>query len=131
MSILVVVLFLLGSIAEMYSLLWMGSVISTLNTISLTMFTLLLGVIIGRGYGEEWQEKMQWHLRSRSQPPDEVINGAVMRLGSAMLKTPGIITDFLGLIIIFPKTRFIAKGLARGLVKRKMAANQTWFFFKD
>ncbi len=131
MSLMVALIFIIGSVVEMYSLAWMGSMISTLNTVSLCMFTLLVGVIIGRGYGPEWQEKMIWHLKSRQNPPEEVVNGAVMKIGSSLLLTPGVITDFLGLIIIFPKTRFIAKKIAMSFFKSKMSRGENWFFFKN
>lgn len=115
---------------EILSLTWLASQITILNTLSEIMFTLLLGVINGRGYGQEWYEKMQWHLKSRTLPSDEVINGAVMNIGAKLLLTPGVVTDILGLLIIFPKTRFIAKNIALNLFKSKMSRGEQYFFFK-
>ena len=131
MSLPVVLIFLAASAVELYSLLWIAEVISIMNTISLIMFTVLLGVIIGRGHGPEWFDKMQWALRSRTLPADEVMNGALMNIGSRFLMTPGVVTDVLGLIITFPKTRFIARSIALKLFKSKISRGETWFFFKD
>ncbi len=116
---------------EILSLTWLGTQISVLNTISLTMLTLLLGVINGRSYGEVWYEKMQWHLKSGSLPSDEVVNGAVMNVGSKLLLMPGLVTDVLGFLIILPQTRFIAKNIALNLFKKKMSLREQWFFFPN
>ena len=120
-----------GTAIEILSLTWLGAQISVLNTISLTMFTLLLGVINGRSYGEEWYEKMRWHLKSGTEPTDDVVNGAVMNVGSKLLLTPGLVTDVLGFLIIIPQTRFISKSIASSFFKKKMSRREQWFFFKD
>lgn len=120
-----------GTAVEILSLTWLGTQISVLNTISLIMFTLLLGVINGRSYGEEWYDKMQWHLRSGTLPSDEVVNGAVMNVGSKLLLTPGLVTDVLGFLIILPQTRFIAKNIALSLFKKKLSRREQWFFFQN
>jgi len=131
MSVPVVLIFLIASAIELYSLMWIASLISIMNTISLIMFTMLLGVIIGRGYGPEWFDKMQWSLRSRTLPADEVVNGAVMNIGARFLLTPGVVTDVLGLIITVPQTRFIARNIALKIFKSKLSSGESWFFFKD
>jgi len=117
-------------VVEIFSLTWLGTQISVLNTISLTMLTLLLGVINGRSYGEEWYEKMQWHLKSGTLPSDEVVNGAVMNVGSKLLLMPGLVTDILGFLVILPQTRFIAKSIALNLFKKKLSRREQWFFFQ-
>jgi UPF0716 protein FxsA len=123
------ILLIVTTVVEIFSLTWLGTQISVLNTISFTMFTLLLGVINGRSYGEEWYEKMQWHLKSGTLPSDDVVNGAVMNVGSKLLLMPGLVTDVLGLLIVFPKTRFIPKSIALNLFKKKLSRREQWFFF--
>jgi UPF0716 protein FxsA len=120
-----------GTAVEILSLTWLGTQISVLNTISVTMLTLLLGVINGRSYGEEWYEKIQWHLKSGTVPTDDVVNGTVMNVGSKLLLTPGLVTDILGFLIILPQTRFISKSIALKFFKSKMSRREQWFFFKD
>ncbi len=129
--IVTIVILLVGSVVEMYSLIWLASEISMINTISLIMFTLLLGVIIGRSYGQEGFEKLHWHLKSGTLPSDEAVNSAVMNVGSKLLLTPGVVTDILGLLIIIPQTRFIAKNIAMSLFKKKLSCGEQWFFFED
>ena len=124
------IILFVATVVEIFSLTWLGTQISVLNTISLTMLTLLLGVINGRSYGEEWYEKMQWHLKSGTLPSDEVVNGAVMNVGSKLLLMPGLVTDILGFLVILPQTRFIAKSIALNLFKKKLSRREQWFFFQ-
>jgi UPF0716 protein FxsA len=105
--------------------------ISIINTLSLIMFTFLVGNIIGRSWGKEYFEKMQWHLRSRSVPGDEVLNGSVMALSGMFLVTPGVLTDSLGVLMLFPMTRGIFKNITESLVKSKITNGELYYFFKD
>jgi len=129
--IVAIIVLLIGSVVEVYTLTWLASEISITNTLSLIMFTLLLGVINSRSYGLEVYGKMHWHLKSGTLPSDEAVNGAVMNIGSKLLLTPGVVTDILGLLIVFPKTRFIAKNIVMNLFKKKLKRGEQWFFFKD
>ena len=74
---------------------------------------------------------MQWHLRSRSMPGDDVLNGSVMALSGMMLITPGVVTDFIGVLILFPMTRGIFKDIAENMVRKKISRGELYYFFKD
>jgi UPF0716 protein FxsA len=131
MSLGVILFFAIGTLSEVYLLTVVSGYISIMNTLSLIMFTFLVGNIIGRSWGKEYFEKMQWHLRSRTIPGDEVLNGSVMALSGMFLVTPGVITDFLGVLILFPMTRGIFKSITENLVKKKITNSQLYYFFKD
>ena len=112
MSLAIVSFFALGTFIEIFFLKVVSDYISMLNTLSLIMFTFLVGNIIGRSWGKEFFEKMQWHLRSRSMPGDDVLNGSVMALSGMMLVTPGVVTALIGVLILFPLTRGVFKDFA-------------------
>ena len=131
MSLFVVLCFAVGTAVEMYLLGWLSGVISTINTFSFSMFTFLIGIVVGRSWGREFFDKMQWHLKSRTIPNDEVLNGAVMALASMMLITPGIVTDTVGFLILFPKTRWIFKKLATNYVQKRINTGEQYYFFKN
>ena len=131
MSLAVVLFFAICTLSEVYLLTIVSGYISIMNTLSLIMFTFIVGNIIGRSWGKECFEKMQWHLRSRSVPADEVLNGSVLALSGMFLVTPGVITDFLGVLILFPMTRGIFKDIAESLVKKKISNGELYYFFKD
>jgi UPF0716 protein FxsA len=131
MILVTIVIFLAGSAIELFGLLQMSSSISTLNTISIIMLSFLVGVVVARSYGKEFLEKIQWHLKSRTRPSEEVLNGAVMVFASYMLITPGPISDVVGLFILIPATRDFFKGFTLSWVNRKIANGELYFFFKD
>jgi UPF0716 protein FxsA len=131
MSLVVILFFSIGTLSELYLLTIVSGYISIINTLSLIMFTFLVGNIIGRSWGKEYFEKMQWHLKSRTIPGDEVLNGSVMALSGMFLVTPGVITDFLGILILFPMTRGIFMSITENLVKKKITNSDPYYFFKD
>jgi UPF0716 protein FxsA len=131
MSLVVILFFSIGTLSELYLLTIVSGYISIINTLSLIMFTFLVGNIIGRSWGKEYFEKMQWHLKSRTIPGDEVLNGSVMALSGMFLVTPGVITDFLGILILFPMTRGIFMSITENLVKKKITNSDLYYFFKD
>ena len=131
MQLPVILCFMVGTVMEIYSLNWMSGEISILNTVSLIMLTFLVGIVVGRSWGKEFFQKMQWHLKSGTVPEKEILKGAVMAVASMALITPGVVTDALGLLILFPVTREIFLKLASGLTRKKIAAGEHYFFFKS
>jgi UPF0716 protein FxsA len=131
MTLGVILFFAISTFVEMYLLTIVSASISVINTLSLIMFTFLIGNIINRSWGKEYFDKMQWHLRSRSVPGDDVLNGSVLALSGMFLITPGVITDIIGILIVLPFTRFIFKDITESIVKKKISNGELHYFFKD
>jgi UPF0716 protein FxsA len=131
MSLPITAIFALGTGIELYGLKYVSDSISILNTVSLVMFTFLVGIVISRSYGKEVFEKMQRQLKSREAPGDEVLNGAVMGVASMLLITPGVVTDMIGILIMTPLTRGMFKKIALNVTKDRIQTGQPYFFFKD
>ena len=131
MSLPITAIFALGTGIELYGLKFVSDSISILNTVSLVMFTFLIGIVVSRSYGKEVFEKMQRQLKSREAPGDEALNGAVMGVASMLLITPGAGTDIIGLLIMTPLTRGIFKQVALNITKNRIQTGQPYFFFKD
>ncbi len=123
--------FAIGTGIELYGLKWVSESISIINTISLVMFSFLVGIVVSRSYGNECFDRIQRSLKSRENPTDEVLNGAVMSLCSMLLITPGVVTDTIGLLIMIPATRGIFKNIALNLTRKRIQTGQQYFFFKD
>ncbi len=131
MSLPVMAVFALGTGIELYGLKYMSDAISILNTVSLIMFTFLVGIVVSRSYGKEVFEKMQRQLKSREAPSDKALNGAVMGVASMFLITPGVVTDMVGLLIMIPLTRGFFKKIALDITRDRIQSGQPYFFFKD
>ena len=127
----VTVFFAIGTGIELYGLKWVSDSISIVNTISLIMFSFLVGIVVSRSYGNECFERIQRSLKSREVPADDVLNGAVMSLCSMLLITPGVVTDTIGLLIMIPATRGIFKDIVLNLTRKRIQPGQQYFFFRD
>ena len=127
----IAICFAVGTAVEIGGLKWISDIISILNTVNLIMLTFLVGVVVGKSWGKDFFEKMQWHLKSRTMPEPEVLNGAVMAIASMLLITPGIVTDTIGFFILIPITRGVFKDIARSFIKKKIAGNDLHFFFPN
>ena len=123
--------FAAGGVIELYVLLELNELISGVNTFSILMLMFLVGIIVGRSWGNECFEKLQWHLKSQTMPSDEVLNGALMAFASMLLITPGVISDVVGLLILIPSSRGLFKKIFSDMVKSKISRGETYFFFKD
>ena len=131
MTLPISICFAVGTVVEILGLKWISDHISILNTVNLIMLTFLIGVVVGRSWGKGFFEKMQWHLKSRTLPEEEVLNGVVMTIASMLLITPGIVTDTIGFLILIPIFRGVFKDLARSFMKKKIANSQLHFFFPN
>ena len=123
--------FAIGTGIELYGLKWASEFLSIINTVSLIMLTFLIGIVVSRSYGNECFERIQRSLKSREAPSDDVLNGAVMSLSSMLLITPGVVTDTIALLIMFPATRDLFKGMALNLTMKRIQSGQLYFFFRD
>lgn len=131
MTLPVGLFFALGTGIELYGLKIFSAYASIMNTLSLIMLTFLVGIVVGRSWGGEYFEKMQWHLKSRTVPGEDILNGAVMSIASMLLITPGLVTDVLGLLILFPLTRGFFISLAADYVRKRISSGKVFYFFKD
>ncbi len=130
MTLPIVLIFTLGTILEIFSLKLLSDGISIVNTFSEIMLSFLIGIFVGRSWGNEFYQKIQSHLKSQSMPEEEIMLGATMAFASTLLITPGVITDIIGLLIIIPITRSVAQGIAESVMKKRIALSQPYFFFK-
>lgn len=114
-----VVLFVLVPLAEIYVLIQVGQVIGALWTILLLIAVSVLGsYLIKREGGRAWRA-LREALESHRMPSRELADGALILIGGTLLLTPGFLTDFVGLFFVLPFTRPVTRRLLTELVTRK------------
>jgi UPF0716 protein FxsA len=131
MSLIVTATFAIGTAVEMGVLIYLSKSIDTITLINEIMLTFLIGIVVGRSYGKEFFEKMQWHLKSKTMPAKDILNGAVMTIASMMLITPGIVTDIAGLLVIIPMTRGMFIDMAANFARKRTSSGELFYFFKN
>ena len=113
-------LFTLVPAIELYLIIKVGSMIGALNTILVIIFTGILGAYYARQQGFKVVSSIQWKMQQGTVPGDELVNGAMLLVGGALLITPGFITDFVGFSLIFPPTREAIKTSVTRYLERKV-----------
>ena len=108
-------------IIEIYLFIKIGSQIGAISTILLIFFTAILGVFYARYEGFNTLRSAINQLLKNEVPFYEIISGAAWAVAALLLILPGFLTDFIGLLIIFPPTRklFFKKNYIQLLTKEK------------
>tara|TARA_B100000745_G_scaffold86748_1_gene54393 strand:+ start:95 stop:499 length:405 start_codon:yes stop_codon:yes gene_type:complete len=107
-------LIILVPLIEIYLLIKIGSQIGALSTISLILFTAILGVFYARYEGFNALKSAIKQILKNEIPIYEIISGAALAFAAFLLILPGFMTDLIGLLIIFPPTRkFFFKSITK------------------
>jgi UPF0716 protein FxsA len=120
-ALLLVVLFIVVPIAEIYVIIKIGGLIGILPTIALLILDGFLGAALLRSQGRAVWRRFNEALEAGRIPAREVFDGAMVILGGALLMTPGFITDVFGLLFLIPPSRAIFRGLVSKLAVGRAA----------
>jgi UPF0716 protein FxsA len=114
-----VVAFIVVPIAELAAIIWVGTQIGIAPTIAILVIDSIVGSLILRHQGRAAWRRFNLALQERRAPTREVMDGALVIFGGALLLTPGFITDLLGLFLLLPPTRAVVRGGLMGWFGRK------------
>jgi UPF0716 protein FxsA len=112
-----VLLFIAVPLAELAVIIQVGQAIGVWWTIALLLADSLLGSWLMRHQGRVTWRRFNEALQAGRVPTREVLDGALVIFGGALLLTPGFITDILGLVLLVPPSR----ALVRALLARRLA----------
>ena len=118
-SWVLVLLFLVMPLAELFVLIQVGQVIGVWWTILLLVADSILGSwLIKREGGRAWQA-LRTALEGGRMPARELADGALILMGGTLMLSPGFVTDVFGILLILPFTRPVARRLlTRALASR-------------
>ena len=109
MPLLLLLLFIGLPILELYVIITVGSAIGVLPTIALLIADSFLGAALMRSQGRAAWRRFNAAIAEGRVPGREVVDGALVIFGGALLLTPGFVTDIFGMIFLLPPTRAIAR----------------------
>ncbi|HSJ43059.1 MAG TPA: FxsA family protein [Euzebyales bacterium] len=119
MRLVLVVAFIVVPLLELAIIIQVGDLIGAAPTILLLLAVSLAGAWLVRREGTRAWIRFTDALRSGRVPADEVLEGAMVLFGGALLLTPGFATDAVGLLLMIPPIRaVIAVTLKRRLGAR-------------
>jgi UPF0716 protein FxsA len=116
---LLLVLFIVVPIAELAVIIQVGQAIGLLPTVALLIVDSILGSLLMRSQGRIAWRRFNEAVRGGRPPAREVLDGALVLFGGALLLTPGFLTDVFGIALLLPPSRAVIRGiLARRLLHR-------------
>jgi UPF0716 protein FxsA len=121
MALLLILIFIVLPIAELYVIIKVGGAIGVLPTIALLIADSFLGAALLRSQGRAAWRRFNEALAAGRVPAREVFDGTMIILGGAFLLTPGFITDVIGLLLLIPPTRAVFRGLVARMAGRRAA----------
>jgi UPF0716 protein FxsA len=116
------VAFVVVPLVEIYVLIQVGQVIGPWWTILLLILDSLLGSwLIKREGGRAWQA-LRTALQTGRMPARELADGALILVGGTLMLSPGFVTDALGILLILPFTRPVARRLLTRMVAQRLVS---------
>ena len=112
---MVLLVFFLTPIVEMYLLIEVGGQIGSLPTIGLVMLTAVIGVALLKRQGLATLTRGMGRMQRGEAPIGEMAEGILLAVSGALLLTPGFVTDSVGFLLLWPPTRVM---VARWMLSR-------------
>jgi UPF0716 protein FxsA len=109
----VALVFVVLPIVEIAVAIQVAHSIGGLNTVGLLLLFSLAGAWLARREGFSVLRQIQDQLENRTVPTNQLIEGALVFAGGVLLVVPGFVTDALGLLLLFPLTRHMARRALR------------------
>jgi UPF0716 protein FxsA len=115
MPILLVILFIVVPVLELYVIIQVGQAIGVVPTLILLLADALLGSWLLKHEGRGAWGRFNEALAARRFPGREVADGVLIVIGGTLLLTPGFLTDIFGLFLLLPPTRAISRRVLKRL----------------
>ena len=115
MFAVLLLLFVVVPLVELYVIIQVGQAIGAVPTIALVLAVSVLGSMLMRSQGRAAWRRFQAAVAEGRTPAREVLDGVLVIFGGAFLLTPGFVTDVVGVVLLLPPTRALVR---RGLVRR-------------
>jgi UPF0716 protein FxsA len=125
MFALLSVLFFVVPIIELAVILFVGREIGALPTIGLLVLSGVVGAWLAKREGVSAWRRFQRALNEVRIPTTEIADGAMILLAGALMLAPGFLTDLLGILLLLPPTRAVARRVILSEVTRRAARRAT------
>ena len=106
---MLVLLFLVVPLVELYLIIQVGSAIGALNTVALLVLMGVAGGWLMKREGLGALRRVQSQLGQGRVPGTELVDGFLILFGGALMLSPGFLTDVVGLALLVPPVRAIVR----------------------
>jgi len=114
-------LFTAVPLLELALLLQMGRWIGVWPTIGVVIVTGFTGAVLAKWAGASVLGRIRSEVAKGRLPSDGLVEGALVLVGGALLLTPGLLTDLVGLSLLFPLTRALYRERIKRAFRKKIS----------
>ncbi len=112
--------FVVVPLVEIWAILQVGRLVGPWWTIVLLVLDSLLGAwLVKREGGRAWRA-LREALQHGRMPAREIADGALVLIGGTLMLSPGFVLDLVGILLILPFTRPVARRLLTTVVERRL-----------
>jgi UPF0716 protein FxsA len=115
-----VLVFILVPIAELYVIIQVGHLLGVVSTLALLLLISFAGAWLMKREGLSTWRRAQRQVEAGVLPGRELVDGALILLAGALLLAPGFLTDALGLLLLLPPVRAAGRAFARRRLQRRV-----------
>lgn len=116
-------LFVILPLIEISILIKIGSIMGLFNTVMLILLTAMVGSFMVKMEGLNILYRFQENANRGIFPSEELFDGILVLIAGVLLITPGVVTDFIGFLFVFPASRSVIKKLIKRYLKDHMIVN--------
>lgn len=118
MFMILLALFIVVPLLELWMIIEVGSRIGAVYTIMSLILISVAGAALARQQGYRVIARIQSEVQSGNMPGDSLVDGAIILAGALLLLTPGFLTDIAGLLMLLPLTRIPIRSFAKRRLKK-------------
>ncbi len=120
MALLLVILFVIAPIVEIYVLLSAGGAFGVLPVVAACVGTAILGGVLIRLQGLAAINAARQDMTDGRPPVSSAVDGALLIVAAPFLMTPGFVTDAIGFVLLIPPVRRWLGRRALAAIKRRI-----------
>lgn len=117
-------LFTLVPLVELYLLIRLGTYVGAVDTIAIVIGTGIAGGLLAKSQGLAVLDRMRAELNQGRLPAESLLDGLLILIAGAMLVTPGLLTDGLGLLLLIPWSRKAIKSWLKRKMQEKISEGE-------
>lgn len=129
MAVFLLALLIIWPVAELAAMVGVAIWLGVLPMFGLLLLSTIAGLLILRYRGEAHWRRLRNAVSERRPPAREAFDGTMITSGALLLVLPGFISSVLGLLLLFPPTRYLVRITSIALFAGRFkwaAAGATW-----
>ena len=113
-------LFTIIPVAELALLIKVGQHLGVLDTVLIVLVTAMVGSILVKLEGLHVLFSIRERMAEGRIPGNELLEGVMILVAGALLLTPGLLTDAVGVLLVVPPSRRVIREIIKKYLRKKL-----------